>query len=312
MLSHLRLMSLLFLSLLKLASQRKALRMPLPLVLKIVHEEITNRLRSAPKLVWIADQPTQADLDHVLKQGSDFSEFDPLQLRKKMLEDLQNKKAILLTRTSKIAKILAVIYPEQESAIPWDLFGKIFTAFGESSKPWRVVWFANPTPRMLPAAAAPPSAPPAAAQAPAAAHMNGGYAYPCEPSTVVVYRWEEAARVLIHELLHAACTDAPEDPIEIKEAKTETWAEIFLAAILSAGKPKKFAQLWKIQAQWIADQEYVLSRDHDVMEPSDYAWRYTLARRFVLKEYGCGLPVPSADPRAAIGGSMRFTSPALG
>jgi hypothetical protein len=276
--------------------------MPLPPVLRIVHEEITNRLRDAPKLVWIADQPTQADLDHVLKQGSDFSEFDPLELRKKMLTDLQNKKAILLTRTSKIAKILAIVYPEQEFAIPWDLFGKIFTSFGESSKPWRVVWFANPTPRELPLSS----------QNPSSANMNGGYAYPCEPSTVVVYRWEEAARVLIHELLHAACTDAPEDPIEIKEAKTETWAEIFLVAILSAGKPKKFAQLWKIQAQWIADQEYVLSRHHDVMEPSDYAWRYTLARRFVLKEFGCGLPAPSADPRAALGGSMRFTAPALG
>jgi hypothetical protein len=235
-----------------------------------------------------------------MREGSSGSEFDSNNLRNQVLRDLQAKRAKLITKTCRLGKVLAVVYPDQEARIPWDIFAKIFAAFGPShGKPWRFVWFANKNPRILPATA----------EKPEAGHMNGGYTYPCDPSAVVVYREEEVARVLVHELLHAACTDAKDDMIELVEAKTETWAEIFLIAILSAGKPRLFAQLWKIQAQWIADQEYVLRNDHGVQNPTDYAWRYTLGRRFVLEGFGLGLPGPSADPRANIGGSMRFTSP---
>ena len=273
----------------------------LPPVLKTVHQQITKTLKESPRLVWINDQPTKDDLDHITKEGSEVSEFDPEYLRKEMLDALQSNKATLITRTSRIAKVLAIVYPDQESQIPWDLFGKIFTAFGENKPNWRLVWFAHPKLRSLPENNAEVSA----------KHMNGGYAYPCQPATIVLYRWEEAPRVLIHELLHAACTDSPHDSLELKEAKTETWAEIFLTGILSAGKPKLFKELWKIQRQWIADQEYVLTHDHGVRGPRDYAWRYTIARRFVLKEFGCDLPLASAGARDNLTGSMRFTSPGL-
>ena len=271
--------------------------------LKTVYEQVTlSAQQQTKKLVWVDDQPTQEDFDHILREGSSDSEFDSNNLRKEVLRDLQANRAKLVTKNSKIAKVLAIVYPDQEPRIPWDIFAKIFTAFGPShGKPWRFVWFANKRPRELPALM----------EKPAAGHMNGGYTYPCDPSAVVVYREEEVARVLVHELLHAACTDAKGDMIELVEAKTETWAEIFLIAVLSAGKPRLFAQLWKTQAQWIADQEYVLINEHGVQTPSDYAWRYTLGRRFVLKGFGVDLPGPSADPIANIASSMRFTSPAI-
>ena len=274
-----------------------------PPLLQTVYEEVTQRLSVAPPLVWVNDQPTQEDLDHILKEGSTPSEFDSNNLRKEMLDALQSFQATLITRTSKYAKVLAIVYPGQESSIPWDLFGKIFTAFGpsKSKRLWRFIWFANPAPRELPAAG----------QQAVAEHMNGGYTYPCDPSAIVVYREEEVVRVLIHEMLHAACTDSPTDMLELKEAKTETWAEIFLVAILAAGRPRIFAKLWQIQAQWIADQEYVLMTDHGVKGPLDYAWRYTLGRRMVLEGLGYQLPPASMDPRAALAGSMRFTSPEL-
>lgn len=271
----------------------------LPPVLQTVFEEVTQRLQTSPPCVWVHDEPTKEDLDHILKEGSTPSEFDSNNLRKEMLDALRAKRAILLTRTSKYAKVLAVVYPEQEARIPWALFGKIFQAFGPSARGgWRFVWFANPAPRLLPAPQTPV----------AAEHMNGGYTYPCDPSAIVVYREEEVARVLIHEMLHAACTDSPTDMLEIKEAKTETWAEIFLVAVLAAGKPRLFSKLWRIQAQWIADQEAVLMRDHGVRGPEDYAWRYTLARRFVLEGFGCELPDPSSGASAV---TLRFTSPWL-
>ena len=277
--------------------------MSLPPFLKTVYEEVTRRAAASRRqVIWVNDQPTQDDLDHIMREGSSGSEFDSNNLRNQVLRDLQAKRAKLITKTCRLGKVLAVVYPEQEARIPWDILAKIFAAFGPSrSKPWRFVWFANKNTRTLPAPA----------EKPEAGHMNGGYTYPCDPSAVVVYREEEVARVLVHELLHAACTDAKDDMIELVEAKTETWAEIFLIAILSAGKPRLFAQLWKIQAQWIADQEYVLRNDHGVQSPTDYAWRYTLGRRFVLEGFGLELPGPSADPRANIGGSMRFTSPAI-
>ena len=270
--------------------------------LKTVYEQVTLSAAAGQKLVWVDDQPTQDDLYHIIREGSSTSEFDSNNLRKEVLRDLQANRAKLVTKNSKIAKVLAVVYPDQEAKIPWDTFAKIFAAFGPShGKPWRFVWFANKMPRELP----PPM------EKPVAGHMNGGYTYPCDPSAVVVYREEEVARVLVHELLHAACTDAKEDMIELVEAKTETWAEIFLISILSAGKPRLFAQLWKIQAQWIADQEYLLMNEHGVQAPTDYAWRYTVGRRFVLQGFGIDLPWPSADPRANIAGSMRFTSPGI-
>jgi hypothetical protein len=273
------------------------------LLLKTVYEEVTrNAAAQQQKVIWVNDQPTQDDLDHIMREGSSVSEFDSNNLRNEVLRDLQAKRAKLITKRCLLGKVLAVVYPDQEARIPWDIFGKIFAAFGPShGKTWRFVWFANKKPRILPASA----------EKPGAGHMNGGYTYTCDPSAVVVYREEEVARVLVHELLHAACTDAKDDMIELVEAKTETWAEIFLIAILSAGKPRMFSQLWKTQAQWIADQEYVLKNDHEVQDPTDYAWRYTLGRRFVLEGFGIRLPGPSADPRANIGGSMRFTSPAI-
>jgi len=275
-------------------------------VLQTVYEEVTQHLSIEPPLVWVNDQPTQEDLDHIIKEGSTPSEFDSNNLRKEMLDALQRSEATLLTRTSKYAKVLAIVYPGQDSSIPWDLFGKIFTAFGpckskSTSRLWRFIWFANPAPRELPEVGQPIGA----------EHVNGGYTYPCDPSAVVVYREEEVVRVLIHEMLHAACTDSPDDMVELKEAKTETWAEIFLVAILAAGKPRMFARLWRIQAQWIADQEYVLMADHGVKGPLDYAWRYTLGRRMVLEGFGYQLPPASADPRGNLAGCMRFTSPEL-
>ena len=273
-----------------------------PLVLKTIYQELAERFKTAPKLIWIRDDPTTEDLDHIFKQGA-VSEFDQSNLKKSMLDDLRQGKAKLITKSCAIAKLLIIAYPEQESLIPWKDISNIFRAFGVKQKPWRVVWFANPTPRLLP-----PSP-----QEPEAKHMNGGYTMRCDPSTIVIYREEEFLRVLVHELLHAGCTDSPHDSVEMTEAKTESWAELFLIAILYIEKPRLLKQAWNIQAQWIADQEEVLRTQYGVNSPEDYAWRYTVARRSVLEGVGVELPVAAAAAAASATGnqSMRFTSPFL-
>jgi hypothetical protein len=271
--------------------------MPLPLVLHEIVDQVGKRLEESEPLIWIRDEPTQEDLDHVLKEGTEDSQFDPLRLRAQMIAELQEGRARLVTKSCAVAKVLAIVYPDQ--VIPWELFGRIFQVFG--GKGWRVVWFANKTTRSLPVQNTPAEP----------QHVNGGYAYPCRPETIVIYREEEAARVLVHELLHAACTDNMNDPVEVRETKTETWAELFLIAIRARGRPRIAAKLWALQSQWIANQEAVLRIDHATNAPSDYAYRYTVGRREFLESLGIKLPQAGADARAALGGSLRFTHPVL-
>ena len=256
----------------------------LPLVLETLCGKLENRFLTSEPLVWVNDQPTDEDLEHILEQGKSSSQFDPLGLRAQTLEDLRIQKAKLIVKSCEYAKILAVIY-DSTAPINWELFAKIFQAFGKPKNDiWRVVWFANPTRRQLPPLTSIPLGP---------SHVNGGYARACQPQTVVIYREEEFARVLIHELLHAACTDSMDDPVHLIEAKTESWAELFLIAILSGGKLRKATKLWKVQSQWIADQEYILQQRYKITSPADYIWRYTRGRKQVLEDMGVVLPPPT-------------------
>jgi hypothetical protein len=266
---------------------------------------------------WVRDEPTQEDISHILKE-TEPSPFDSI-LRAEVYNDLKAGKARLVTKRGPTAKVLAIVYPDTQ--IPWNTFGKIFQAFGEplsratSGEPatgepkaqWRLVWFANKKKRTFPEATqANLSSDPEHIKP---THINGGYAFACQPSTIVIYREEEAPRVLVHELLHAACTDDMRQPEEIREVLTESWAELFLIAILSTtlAKAKK---LWAIQAQWIIDQETLL-KSMGVTKHTDYAWRYTVGRREVLESLGLRFPPPSQDPAFMLGGSLRFTSSRL-
>ena len=244
---------------------------------------------------WVDDQPTKDDLDHIFTQRSD--EFDTLKLKDTMLADLQAGNAKLVTKSGPFAKVLAVVYPD--TVIPWKLFGEIFVAFGppvnkgqpKGKDSWRIGWFAHPKRREI-----------GPGEEPGPEHVNGGYTYPCNNDTIVIYREEEVCRVLVHELLHASCTDDHSLDIIDQEAATETWAELFLVAI-QAKTPRAAAALWAKQAKWIADQEYLLRTRHNVNDRTSYAWRYTVARRKVLEGLGISLPRGGAPTS----NSLRFT-----
>jgi len=242
---------------------------------------------------WVDDQPTKDDMDHIFTQRSD--EFDTLKLKDTMLADLRTGKAKLVTKSGPFAKVLAVVYPN--TVIPWKLFGEIFAAFGPpkagNGQPaaWRIVWFAHPKRREI-----------SPGEVPGPEHVNGGYTYPCDNDTIVIYREEEVCRVLVHELLHASCTDDHSLDIIDQEAATETWAELFLIAI-QAKTPRTAAALWAKQAKWIADQEHLLRTRHNVNDRTSYAWRYTVARRKVLE--GLGIYLPRGESPTS--NSLRFT-----
>lgn len=284
-----------------------------------VLEGIVQKLKIG-QFEWVRDEPTADDLEHIQKEGNSPSQFDPLGLRKQMTDDLASGKAVLKTKRGPFAKILAVVYPDTK--IPWKTLGQIFAAFGppgkgKSKSIWRVVWFANPKTRGFPTISEETATENITQQLKnfqglvQPQHINGGYAYACAPETIIIYREEEVERVLVHELLHAACTDDMSKPEWMREVLTETWAELFLIGILSQGSMRKANKLWKIQAQWIADQEAVLVNEYQITTPEHYPWRYTVGRRSVLKGLGIRLPLPSADPKFMLGSSLRFTSSAL-
>ena len=287
--------------------------------MSVVLETIMRRLVTNKKpFEWVRDEPTEDDLKHIQREGKESpSIYDELDLRGQMIDELQAGRAVLKTWQGPFAKVLAVVYPDTK--IPWATFGKIFTAFGpprEGGAPWRIVWFAHPKKREFPSANAEgfqsrSNITNERTSQVTPQHINGGYAYACAPETIVIYREEEVERVLIHELLHAACTDDMDKPEWLREVLTETWAELFLVAILANGSLRKAKQLWKIQAQWIANQQHVLTTEYGVLTPDSFPWRYTVGRAAALQNLGITLPPPSSQPRADLGNSLRCTSPNL-
>ena len=283
--------------------------------MSVVLETIMKRMVNTKKpFEWVRDEPTEEDLRHIQKEGKESpSIYDELDLRGQMIDELRAGRAVLKTWRGSYAKVLAVVYPDTK--IPWATFGKIFTAFGppKGKGLWRVVWFAHPKKREFPSSFQTPSniTNERTLTHVTPKHINGGYAYACAPETIVIYREEEVERVLIHELLHAACTDDMNKPEWMRELLTETWAELFLVAILANGSLRKATRLWKIQAQWIANQQHVLTTEYGVLTPDSFPWRYTVGRATALQNLGIMLPPPSSQPRLALGNSLRFTSPAI-
>ena len=181
---------------------------------------------------------------------------------------------------------------------PWELWARLFQwlAAPSQAKRWRLFWFPAPNKRVLPEQGLV-----------GPIHLNGGYTFPCKSDSIVVYRHEEATRVLLHEMLHAACLDPPGADLPLKEATTETWAELFLVALCSKGSMTEAQRLWAIQSQWISNQNAKLQKEYGVVGPEDYAWRYTVGRELILRSLKIELP----EPKATRSKSSRLTSPEL-
>lgn len=235
--------------------------------------------------------------------------FDPMKLRLNLWKQAEEKKATLHCKSCAYAKVLWVQPEGTRIEPPWEEWSRVFQWVGPASSDlgvqglapqglkWTVYWFPAHIKRVLP--------PPGKEVKPE--NINGGYCFPCNPLSIVVYRYEEATRVLLHEVLHAACTDPPNAPLPWKEATTETWAELFLVALCSKGNETKAKEFWSLQSQWISNQNAKLQEQYHVKTMNDYAWRYTLGRETVLETLGMSLPLPKHEPSD----SSRLTHPSL-
>ena len=268
----------------------------LPLVLRTLVQS-AHTLYQQPNQQWIQDKLEGDDLETLKKEALEESQFDPLKLRETLWNQVVSGEAKIVTRSCVNAK---VIYIKNKRGLepPWELWGRLVQWLGPSTgTKWRIFWFPAHNKRILPPLD----------QEVGPVHLNGGYTFPCKSDSIVVYRFEEATRVLLHEILHAACLDPPHADLPLREATTETWAELFLIALCSAGSETKAAELWAIQSQWIANQNHTLKIKYGVQTSEQYAWRYTVGRELILRSLKIDLP----EGKFTRSASSRLTSPQL-
>jgi hypothetical protein len=207
---------------------------------------------------------------------------------------------LVCKRLGSLARVVAFL-PEGVAEPSWEFWARVFQWFGHaaSKKPWHVTWFAAHAPRAFPDPG----------QDLGPEHVNGGYTRVCSTDGIFIYREEEATRVLIHEMLHAACLDEKgvEWTIPMREAMVEMWAELVLVALKSRGVTLTAKRLWVKQSHWIADTNANAQQKHNEEDDTDYAWRYLSGRSIMYANYGISLPAP----RPIQARSLRFTHPAL-
>jgi hypothetical protein len=259
---------------------------------------MAHKVWAIPEEHWIDDSPRFTDTDLLQTNALSESAIDEVNFRADMVAKWKAGNAGVMLKVKELPGRTRVVFlgtEEQWSQSPWATWARIFQAV--SHPIGHVLFYADPRIRKDPADKGPPTQ----------KEVNGGYSYICKQELVVIYRFEEATRVLLHELLHTLCFDS-EKGVEDLEANTEAWTELFLCALLSKGSSAKFNKLWRQQVHWMVEQAKSLSLEGQVNTPVDYAWRYMKGKMEVLEEkgflrgYTAGSPQPPTQ-------SLRFTTP---
>jgi hypothetical protein len=260
-----------------------------------------KRLWSEPTIQWEPCEAETSELAAAESEAKNGAQFDKHGLKSKIWNGYKEGSVRLICkRLGTLARVVAFL-PENVAEPNWEFWARIFQWFGSanSKKPWHVTWFAARAPRTFPDPG----------QDLGPEHVNGGYTHICSTDGIFIYREEEATRVLIHEMLHAACLDEVGDDwtIPLREAMIEMWAELILIALKSRGVTATAKRLWVKQSHWIADTNARAQKQHNEEDHTDYAWRYLSGRSLMYANYGISLPAA----RELTHRSLRFTHPDL-
>lgn len=255
---------------------------------------------SKPSVEWENGELSNNDLKFLETECNKDSEFDPLNKRKFMYNEMINGNRYVVMTKCKFGQVLAAFETvEQVGEMPWDLWGRILRMFSEPwRKPFKIFFLANTNLREFP-----PGSEPIQPE-----NINGGYTYRCDPETIVIYRAEDATRVLIHELQHSCCLDKFENGVDIVEAETEAWAELFYIAILSQGKKFMFNDFLKRQSEWMRKQNAKVKKHMKDPHSMEFPWRYTLGKEEVWRRWNI-LSFDDLAPPLHVGNSLRLTYP---
>lgn len=236
--------------------------------------------------------PTEDDVQEFQNQTTK-SQFDPYDLRGEQWKLVEENKAEIVCTQCTIGKILWIRPFGSRLKPRLRIWGRILQWYGNPF--CRIFWFPSLSLRRMPSSG----------EQLHPGHVNGGYTIPCNTRQIVIYRKEDAERVLIHELSHASCLDNMSESLELREARTEFWAELWMVAFFSKGSLQQAKRLWKHQAQWIVNQNAILRMIYHVNGPQHYVWRYTLGREIIANQLRIPMPTPSLTKSR----SLRLAAP---
>jgi hypothetical protein len=253
-----------------------------------------------PDVIWENMKIKDVDIQFLNEECNKDSEFDPFNTRKQIYNNMLLGDALAMMCRCEYGQLFAILEtPEQFKEIPLELWGRILRMFSNKSETYfKVYLLANTSLRILP-----PGTEPIQPQ-----NINGGYTYRCNPETIVIYRAEDATRVLIHELQHSCCLDNTANNLDVIEAETEAWAELFYVAILSHGKKFIFNDLIKRQSEWMRKQNNKVRKHMSAPDSTEFPWRYTIGKEEVWHRWGI-LSDKNLAPEIDVGNSLRLTYP---
>lgn len=228
------------------------------------------------------------------------SAFDPTGSRKKMYTAFLQGKIPFEIRECEYGRVIA-LYNNTRQSVPWGLWGRILRTYAsrDNKGPARVFFLANPSLREFPHRASSAITP---------RHINGGYTYNGDNRSIMIYRAEDATRVLIHELQHASALDHMECGVDHVEAETEAWAELLYMGFLSMGDQAMFDALVGMQSEWMMSQNKRVKRY--IGATHTFPWRYTVGKEEVWRRWGILKRTFSFRPTSASPFySLRLTAP---
>jgi len=220
--------------------------------------------------VWHDASWNKAHKDFIIEEANQTSEFDPTNVRRAMIQNIESS----TVRTCPYGTVHVIHSGSiKYNDIPWGLWGRILRLYREKGKPYTIFFLASPHLREFPTKGLITPY-----------NINGGYTYPCNHDTIVLYRAEDATRVLIHELQHSACLDNHALGIDRTEAETEAWAELLYCALLSQGNKIRFHALLKEQSAWILSLNKRVRQF--IGQTNAFPWRYTVGKEEEWRRWG--------------------------
>lgn len=263
-------------------------------------QSLATLVAAAPKpKPWHAATLTEQVLTVLQRECETPSEFDQIFSRKHFWALYQAGQIDPVVRTTVGGTLVALLHDkEQLNEIPWTLWSTILQLYKRpDGKSYTIYFCAHPALRTFPTKKHHPVTP---------LNINGGYTYPCDSTCVFIYRAEDATRVLIHELFHAACSDTPNKSLDETEAETEAWAELVWCGFMGGGDLKKTAKAIEDQASWIHHQNRRLQEDGHMKHtgqvvgapsPNPFPWRYTVGKEHVWARWGLATPADTANDK---------------
>lgn len=246
----------------------------------------------------------EQDNEYLKKECSMESEFDPHNHRKALYHSMLSGNASCIVATCPYGKVIAILEKaDQVLDIPWPLWGRImrlYTEHGKASQiPFKIFFLASTHLRIFPQhnGMIYPE------------HINGGYTYPGNRQTIMIYRAEDATRVLIHEMMHSCSLDNQANGVDQVEAETEAWAELIYVGLLSKAVKKEFNELLRLQSEWMRKQNMKIKHHMRHPESKEFPWRYTIGKEDMWKKWNILSTTMKGRPYVTIGNSLRLTHP---